>query len=322
MRSRRGARYRYYVSRRLITGSRGAAPEGLRLPAGEIEQLVTNRVGELLSDPAQLSDALTSYIETAAQQQHLQHHAAELAVTWSTLPASHLRPILATTIARILVWPERVDIQLRPSRLGALLLEKPYRPTSTADDDEQPITLSAPAQLRRIGLGIRMVLDEAAAPGRATKPDPKLIKLIARAYLFNNKLAESGSEHLADVAQSERLTSSYFTRVLRLSYLAPDITRAILEGRHPRDLTAQKVACPFPPAARLAGAAPRARLRLMLPGPRLPGTGGRLPALTFITKPAASRHEMHAPRGNQVGPHHSAAVLQQSRTEIRARFAV
>jgi hypothetical protein len=37
------------------------------------------------------------------------------------------------------------------------------------------------------------------------------------------------------------LTSSYFTRVLRLTYLAPDITRAILEGRHPRDLTARKL---------------------------------------------------------------------------------
>jgi hypothetical protein len=69
-------------------------------------------------------------------------------------------------------------------------------------------------------------IDEAAAPGRAAKPDPKLIKLIARASLFQNKLAESSSGHLADVARGKRMTSSYFIRVLRLSYLAPDITRA------------------------------------------------------------------------------------------------
>src|SRR5712664_3310506 len=78
-------------------------------------------------------------------------------------------------------------------------------------------------------------IDEMASPGRASKPDPKLIKLIARAHLLKNRLAESSSVYLADVAQREKLTSSYFTRVLRLSYLAPDITRAILEGRHPRD---------------------------------------------------------------------------------------
>jgi hypothetical protein len=37
------------------------------------------------------------------------------------------------------------------------------------------------------------------------------------------------------------VSRSYFTRVVRLSYLAPDITQAILEGRQPRDLTAEKL---------------------------------------------------------------------------------
>jgi site-specific DNA recombinase len=39
----------------------------------------------------------------------------------------------------------------------------------------------------------------------------------------------------------EGVSRSYFTRVVRLSYLAPDITQAILDGRQPRDLTAQKL---------------------------------------------------------------------------------
>jgi hypothetical protein len=32
-----------------------------------------------------------------------------------------------------------------------------------------------------------------------------------------------------------------FTRVVRLSFLAPDITQAILDGHQPRDLTAEKL---------------------------------------------------------------------------------
>ena len=36
------------------------------------------------------------------------------------------------------------------------------------------------------------------------------------------------------------MSPSYFTRVVRLSYLAPDITQAILDGRQPRDLTTDK----------------------------------------------------------------------------------
>jgi len=37
------------------------------------------------------------------------------------------------------------------------------------------------------------------------------------------------------------VSSSYFTRLVRLSYLAPDITHAILDGRQTRDLTAEKL---------------------------------------------------------------------------------
>ena len=33
----------------------------------------------------------------------------------------------------------------------------------------------------------------------------------------------------------------YFTRLVRLSYLAPDITQAILDGRQPRDFAVEKL---------------------------------------------------------------------------------
>ena len=41
----------------------------------------------------------------------------------------------------------------------------------------------------------------------------------------------------AALTKREGVSPSYFTRLVRLSYLAPDITQAILEGRQPRDLT-------------------------------------------------------------------------------------
>jgi hypothetical protein len=45
----------------------------------------------------------------------------------------------------------------------------------------------------------------------------------------------------ATLARREGLSPSYFTRLVRLSYLAPDIIQAILDGRQPRDLTADKL---------------------------------------------------------------------------------
>ena len=73
------------------------------------------------------------------------------------------------------------------------------------------------------------------------KPDARLIKLLIRARRFNATLVGSEGVPFAALAEREGVSPSYFTRLVRLSYLAPDITQAILDGRQPRDLTAEKL---------------------------------------------------------------------------------
>jgi site-specific DNA recombinase len=51
-----GRRYRYYVSRPLITGARANDAAGLRLPAAEIERIVTNRIRRVLAARERLRD--------------------------------------------------------------------------------------------------------------------------------------------------------------------------------------------------------------------------------------------------------------------------
>src|ERR1700731_4193263 len=62
-----------------------------------------------------------------------------------------------------------------------------------------------------------------------------------RAHRFKTTLAHSDGVAFAALAVREGVSRSYFTRVVRLSYLAPDITQAILDGRQPRDLTTEKL---------------------------------------------------------------------------------
>ena len=85
-----------------------------------------------------------------------------------------------------------------------------------------------------------MLIDGAASFATA-KPDARLIKLLMRAHRFNATLAGSDSAPFAALARREGVSPSYFTRLVRLSYLAPDIAQAILDGRQPRDLTADKL---------------------------------------------------------------------------------
>jgi hypothetical protein len=43
------------------------------------------------------------------------------------------------------------------------------------------------------------------------------------------------------IAESAGVSRSYFARLVKISFLAPDITKAILEGRHPPELTAGRL---------------------------------------------------------------------------------
>ena len=52
-----GRRYRYYVSRPLVTGTALQAPQGWRLPALEIERIIADEVGKMLSDRSAIAAA-------------------------------------------------------------------------------------------------------------------------------------------------------------------------------------------------------------------------------------------------------------------------
>ncbi|MGB9649788.1 MAG: hypothetical protein WCB44_32450 [Stellaceae bacterium] len=67
-----------------------------------------------------------------------------------------------------------------------------------------------------------------------------MIRLLL-ARRFNATLVQGDGVPFGVLAQREGVSRSYFTRLVRLSYLAPDITQAILDGRQPRDLAAEKL---------------------------------------------------------------------------------
>jgi len=232
---KRAARYRYYVSRPLITRERTEHVAGLRIPAGEIEQLVTSRVRQWLLNPGSIYHAIR--LADLSKQRQLSTRAAEIANSWPELPATRQRALLTALIERVEIRTDRIDILLRPTRLGALLDVAPPLP-SAAEDQTQ--ILSVPAQLRRCGREIKMLID-ATDQFATAKPDARLIKLLIRAQRFNTALLGSDGVPFSELAKREGVSPSYFTRLIRLSNLARDITQAILDGHQPPDLTADKL---------------------------------------------------------------------------------
>ncbi len=62
-------------------------------------------------------------------------------------------------------------------------------------------------------------------------------------------LNSGGFGSIEELAAAERINPSYLARVLRLTLLAPDITQAILDGRHDLErITLARLMRPSPAA--------------------------------------------------------------------------
>jgi hypothetical protein len=229
-----GRRYRYYVSKPVPRDGLPSATQ--RIPAADLERVVADRLRAFLADPSAVFAAIRGGSTDAAQQRHIIEQAAGLAATWSARPDSERREVLQHLIHRIAVHRDRVDIQLRPGQLHSTLTGA-VQESEPEDSDAKTISLSVPVTLKRAGLEVRLVMHSVDGPA---EQDGTLIKLIVRAQALRDRLLQNGLG-VGELAEQEGVTSSYISRVLRLAFLAPDITAAILEGRQPPDLTAHKL---------------------------------------------------------------------------------
>jgi site-specific DNA recombinase len=194
---KQGTRYHYYVSRPLITRDQRESSTALRIPAGEIEHLVTSRVRRWLLDPGNIYQA--TRLPDPSAQRRLIARAGEIGQSWTELPGTRQRTFLTTLIDRIDVGPDQIDIHLHPTRL-AVLLDVATTLPSASDDETQ--TLSVPIRLRRAGRAITMRI-EGTDPFATAKPDARLVKLLIRARRFNAILLDSDGVQFAALAKRQ-----------------------------------------------------------------------------------------------------------------------
>jgi DNA invertase Pin-like site-specific DNA recombinase len=241
---KKGTRYRYYVSRNLITGTVADNSNGQRLPASNLEALVVSRVRCLFADPVEILNAISRRQYDAPAQKRLRDAAASLSVRWGGLPAESLHDLLRSIIVRAQVHADRIELHVDSARLARRLLndgngDVSYDSQAVKDGEEEHlITLSMPARLKRTGMEMKFIVQGAA---NATPADTSLIRLLVRAKEIGRRLFETGSPTLEDIAREEKMSPSYATRLARLTFLAPDIVAAILAGKQPADLTASKL---------------------------------------------------------------------------------
>ncbi len=89
------------------------------------------------------------------------------------------------------------------------------------------------AKLRRAGKGIRLVF----GGGLAEKPDAQMIALLRDAHATREALLSGRDETIDAMSQRLGIKRDTLSAQMRLTYLAPDIIRALVLGRPAEGLT-------------------------------------------------------------------------------------
>ena len=241
--SKAGRRYRYYVSNTLITGTRDAHAEALRVPAAALERVVAGRITRLLADGPELLDALRAARALSAHgavQRTILATAQQLAQRWHAQGHAEQRETMQALGAQIAVQRHEVAIRIVPRRLLALLAGSRLAQGdgSGTDANVPSITITEPVALHRAGREMALLVGSTVAGNRS---DPSLVRLVAKAWALREALVSSSAPSLTAFAAGQGISQSYATRLVRLAWLAPDIVEAILEGRQPAGLTASRL---------------------------------------------------------------------------------
>jgi len=102
----------------------------------------------------------------------------------------------------------------------------------------QMLTVRVPLAARKPRGGRKLILTPSGMASRdASAADTTLVKALARAFRWRRMLETGRYGTIEELAAAEKINSSYVSRLLRLTLLAPDIVEAILDGRQPDGVT-------------------------------------------------------------------------------------
>jgi site-specific DNA recombinase len=244
--SKRGRRYRYYVSQVALKSPGGEHNGPTRVPAHELEGRVTERLVAFLKSDAEVFDGLSEERESPAISSNRVAAAKKLAARLPSLPPDDLRDLLACFLQRVIIQENCIELMIRRKDLRKLLENGGKVLAANPSDKRTPVDVSdltrliIEAQQKRFGGEVHLVVppNSSVAVGH---PKPSLMKAIARAHRWYEKVVQGEALDMRSLARQAGLTERYVGKVFGCAFLAPDIIESILEGRQPCDLNFEKL---------------------------------------------------------------------------------
>ncbi len=221
--NKRGRRYRYYVSNRLIAKGGDARASGSRIPAATLEQVVADALARRLGAPGFIAGAIRAASASEIEVAH-----ARCRKMSDTLGEQGLFDEALKLIAEAQIRPDAMSITLALDGLAKLLGVGADRL------DPERLSFDEPVSIRKRGVETRIVLGTAPV-----EIDRKLAGRISASVRWMDELRAGAS--MEDIAGREGVPAQRLTSLLRLSLLATDIIKAVSGGAQPERLTVDAV---------------------------------------------------------------------------------
>ena len=196
---------RYYTSQAMIKQEREKLGVITQVPAGELENFVTQRLKELLTSPAFLTPLLSNI--HISLQQDIEKQLPQLSLSTET------RRLL---VARVDLFPNTLKLTVSPAQIREFLLSlaenRPFKliPADSLESFEYPF------QIRRACKGKKIILGEQCP--MSNSPKEPLARIICQSYTLREKLFSGQASSILELAKQEGYTDSYISRLLEISF--------------------------------------------------------------------------------------------------------
>ncbi|WP_171210388.1 MULTISPECIES: recombinase family protein [unclassified Ruegeria] len=207
-----GKRLRYYISHRLVKDRSQKHPDAWRLPADELETLITDLIRKDLSRP----DFVAALMPDVT--------AAEIPGFSTKLTAVQSAKQGLALVARVDLKPGQLAVTLNNQEIAELVECESDRIDSTS------LRFEAPFRMRRRGVELKLHLGDAPS-----EVDCTLVQNIVKAQRWMAMILSGKT--FAEIAEAEGTSKRRVQDVVDLAMLAPDILDAIASGEQPADLT-------------------------------------------------------------------------------------
>ncbi|WP_370321951.1 recombinase family protein [Oricola sp.] len=222
--NKKGRRYRYCVSNRMIVGDGNAdkskAANGWRLPAKSLEQQLASAILTHLRNRLPVDLLIDPSVDDIGCIRDLLDGAAS--------GKSTRKPeAILSCIQRATITPGKIVIILDREAVAAWLS------VSSDTINSDGLSFAIPFQFRKRGVETKLIIGN----GQSRAVDEVLIRNVAKAQQYYDALKQG--QTFEEIAASENLSKRRILQVIDLAFLAPDIVRSIIQGDQPIGLTAK-----------------------------------------------------------------------------------